>query len=243
LPTWSLTATSPSGSRSRGDDTEDLNLLVCSDLHGSEQAAELLVNAAQPEDYDLALICGDFTTSGSPEFARKLIKRIKVKVLAVPGNCDTPELVTVLKKAHASLHNESAVFGGWEFFGCGGGVPTSSGMPFEIEEKEIESTLRSVAKKGGVMVTHTPAYGMNDRGRSGNHGGSKAVLRIAQEFGPVLALAGHMHESRGKQVLGGTVFVNPGSLRSGLYASIWLGDEIKVKFHEDPNISGDRKTY
>jgi len=223
---------------------EHLNILVCSDIHGSEQAAELLVQMAQPDDYDLVVICGDFTTAGSPEFARNLIKRMKVKVLAVPGNCDTPELVTVLKRAHANLHNDNKEFGGWQFFGFGGGVPTSSGMPFEIEEKEIETSLRTIAKKSGVMVTHTPAYGMNDKGRSGNHGGSKAVLRITQEFSPVLALAGHMHESRGRTALGETVFVNPGSLRSGFYASVWLGkDTIKVRFHQEPRLAGSQQMF
>ncbi|HEX9908425.1 MAG TPA: metallophosphoesterase [Thermoplasmata archaeon] len=222
---------------------EDLNMLVCSDLHGSGRAADLLARIVKDDDYDIVVICGDFTTFGSPEYVKSLLKKVKVKILAVPGNCDTPDTVTILEKAHASVHNRKVEFGGWRFFGFGGGVPTNSGMPFEVDEAVIEKSLRGVAAKHGVMVTHTPAYGMNDRGRSGKHAGSKAILRVAKEFSPRLVLSGHMHESAGKQLSGSTVFVNPGSLRNGHYASIWLGSETKVKLHGDESFSENPKTY
>ena len=106
-------------------------------------------------------------------------------------------------------------------------------MPFEVDENVIESSLRKIAVKQGVMVTHQPAYGMNDLGRSGKHGGSKAILKIAREFAPRLALAGHMHESRGTVTTGDTLFVNPGSARSGFYASVWLGEDIRVKLQKE----------
>lgn len=213
---------------------KDVNLLVCSDLHGSEQALEMITRLAVPDEYDLVVICGDFTTHGSLDYVDRLLDRIKkVLVLAVPGNCDLPETVDLLEKKHANLHDKRVEFGGWQLFGFGGSIPTSSGMPFEIDEDVIESSLRKIAVKRGVMVTHQPSHGLNDLGRSGKHGGSKAILRIAQEFSPRLALSGHMHESRGMIADGGTVFVNPGSARNGFYASVWLGDEIRVKLQEE----------
>jgi len=189
---------------------------------------------AASEEYDLVVICGDFTTYGSPEYLKKVLDLAKkVMILAVPGNCDTPETVKALEKAHASVHNKQVTFGGWHFFGFGGSIPTSAAMPFEVEEKTIEESLRSVAVRGGVMITHQPPFGMNDRGRSGNHGGSKSILGIAKEFSPRLVLSGHMHESRGVANLGETIFVNPGSAKNGHYASIWLGEEIRAKLHEE----------
>jgi Icc-related predicted phosphoesterase len=212
---------------------KDVNLLVCSDLHASEHALEMIGRLAVPEDYDLVVISGDFTTNGSLEYVDKLLKRIKgVLVLGVPGNCDLPETVDLLEKKHANLHNKRVDFGDWPLFGFGGSIPTSSGMPFEIDEGVMESSLRKIAVRRGVMVTHQPAYGMNDLGRSGNHGGSKSILKIAQEFKPKLAIAGHMHESRGVVTVGETIFLNPGSARNGFYASVWLGKEIRVKLHE-----------
>jgi len=213
---------------------KDINLLVCSDLHASEHALEMIGRLATPDEYDLVLICGDFTTYGPLDYVDQVLKRVKdVLVLALPGNCDAPEIVDLLEKRHANLHNKRVDFGGWSLFGFGGSIPTSSGMPFEVDEDVIESSLRNIAVKNGVMVTHQPAFGMNDLGRSGRHGGSKSILKIAQEFKPRLALSGHMHESRGTVTAGETMFVNPGSARSGHYASVWLGDEIRVQLREE----------
>lgn len=210
----------------------DLNMLACSDLHASEEALEMVARLSDPDEYDLVVICGDFTTYGSLDYVTRLLKRMKgLFVLAVPGNCDMPEIVALLENKHVSLHNRRVDFGGWQFFGFGGSVPTGMRMPFEVDEKVIESSLRSIAVKRGVMMTHQPAYGTNDMGRSGKHAGSRSILRVMQEFAPRLALAGHLHESRGAITLGETVCVNPGSARDGHYASIWLGDDIRVKLH------------
>lgn len=212
-------------------------MLVCSDLHASDEALDMIRRHAKPKEYDLIVFCGDFTTYGSVDFVSKFLKETKdLKVLAVPGNCDVPETVHVLEKAHASVHNRRIEFADWHFFGFGGAVPTKMGMPFEVPEAEMVSSLRAVASKGGVMVTHMPAFGMNDKGRSGKHAGSHGILKIAHEFRPRLAVSGHMHESRGMEISEGTVYVNPGSARNGFYASVWLGKEIKVRFHEDDSV-------
>jgi len=213
---------------------KDVNMLVCSDLHASEEALEMVARLAVPDEYDLVVVCGDFTTYGSLDYVSRFLKKIKdMLVFAVPGNCDMPEIVDLLEKKHVSLHNRRVEFAGWQFYGFGGSVPTSAHMPFEVDEKVIESSLRSIATKRGVMVTHQPVYGANDLGRSGNHAGSKSILKILQEFSPRLALAGHLHESRGSVTVGDTVCVNPGSARNGCYASIWLGEGVKVKLHQE----------
>lgn len=212
----------------------DVNLLVCSDLHASERALSMFRGLVSSEEYDLAVICGDFTTYGSPEYLKKVLDLTKkIMILAVPGNCYPPETVEALEKAHACVHNKQVDFGKWHFFGFGGSIPTSAAMPFEVEEKTIERSLRAIAVRRGVMITHQPPYGINDCGRSGNHGGSKSILNIAKEFSPRLVLSGHMHESRGVANLGETTYVNPGSAKNGHYASIWLGEEIRTKLHEE----------
>jgi len=217
---------------------KDVNMLVCSDLHASEEALDMIARLAVPNDYDLVVVCGDFTTYGSLDYVSRFLKKIKgVLALAVPGNCDMPEIVDLLEKKHVSLHNRKAEFAGWQFFGFGGSIPTSSHMPFEVDEKVIESSLRSIATRQGVIVTHQPAYGANDMVRSGHHAGSKSILRILQEFSPRLALAGHLHESRGSVTIGDTVCVNPGSAKNGCYASVWLGDEIRVKLHQESDVA------
>jgi putative phosphoesterase len=212
----------------------DINILACSDLHASEEGLEMIRRHASTKEYDLIVFCGDFTTYGPVDYVKRFVKSVKgTMVLAVPGNCDTPETAGVLEKEHASVHNKRVEFGGWQFFGFGGSTPTSMGMPFEVPEDEMVSSLRAIASKGGVMVTHMPAFGMNDKGRAGKHAGSQGILSIAKEFRPRLAISGHMHESRGMETSDGVVYLNPGSARNGFFASVWLGKGTKVKFHEE----------
>lgn len=208
-----------------------MNLLVCSDLHGSNHALDMLVKAASENPYDAIVVCGDFTTFGTTEFTERVLKSFEIRMLAVPGNCDIPETVSVLEGANASIHNVREELGGRQFFGSGGGLP-GGGMPFEVEDDILERSLRSVAAKEGIMITHCPAYGMNDLTKSGQHLGSKGILRVANEFKPVLAVSGHVHEARGRTISKDTVFVNPGSSRNGYYASVRLGEGTEVEFHQ-----------
>lgn len=209
-----------------------LNLLVCSDLHGSEDALDMLRKVEAAGDFDLVVVCGDFTTYGSVRFVKRFLDSMETKVLAVPGNCDAPETVEALQDAGASLHMRRVEVGGRTFFGFGGAPISSQQMPFEFEEGSIEGSLRSVAAREGVMVTHTPAHGMNDRGFSGHHAGSKGILRVAREFGPVLALSGHIHEDRGAKEAGDTLFVNPGPANRGFYATVELGKRASARLME-----------
>lgn len=209
----------------------ELNLLVCSDLHGSSHALDMLAEVASSGSFDAIVVCGDFTTFGSTEFTDKFLKRFKLRVFAVPGNCDVPETVPVLEGANASIHNMREEFMGRQFFGFGGALP-GGGTPFEIEDDILERSLRSVAVQNGIMITHCPAYGMNDLTRNGRHLGSKGILRVANEFKPVLALSGHVHEAQGRTIAKDTVFVNPGSARNGSYASVRLNEGVDVEFRE-----------
>jgi Icc-related predicted phosphoesterase len=134
----------------------------------------------------------------------------------------------VLEDADASLHGRRVTFNGSEFFGFGGGLLSPAHMPFEIEEEEMVTSLAAIGVEGGVMVTHTPPYGMNDRSKSGRSRGSKGILRVAKELKPRLVLSGHMHEARGECKEDGIVFVNPGPAREGFYAVAELGQQVSV---------------
>ena len=213
---------------------ETLNLLVLSDLHGSEDALKMLREVEASGSYDLILVCGDFTTYGTAKYVRRFLSSVRTQVLAVPGNCDTPEIVDALEDSGKSLHNRRIDFRGRSFFGFGGAPVTGQRMPFEIEEDLIEDSLRAVAARGGVMVTHAPAYSMNDRGFSGHHSGSKGIMRVAREFEPVLAVSGHIHEDRGICESGRTVFVNPGPANRGFCARVELGEDVKAVLMEHP---------
>jgi Icc-related predicted phosphoesterase len=207
---------------------EEIRILACSDLHNSARAADMITKLADSGDYDAVMIAGDFTTVGPLSFIRDFLSRISIKVFAIPGNCDPLETVEILEDANASVHNTRTEFKGHRFFGFGGAVP-GGGMPFEVEEDIIERSLRSVAVQEGVMLTHMPALGMNDLTRSGHHVGSEGILRVTNEFVPVLHVSGHIHESRGRIIAAKTTFVNPGPSRHGNYASIKIGDVVEAE--------------
>jgi len=211
---------------------EELRILACSDLHNSPRAADMISKLADSGDFDAVMIAGDFTTVGPISFIRDFLTRISIKVFAVPGNCDPVEAVEVLEDAEASAHNTQVDYRGLKFFGFGGAVP-GGGMPFEVEENIMERSLRSVAAQGGIMLTHMPAQGMNDLTRSGHHVGSEGILRVVNEFAPILHLSGHIHESRGRIIAAKTTFVNPGPSRHGNYASIKIGDVVEAELMKE----------
>jgi Icc-related predicted phosphoesterase len=70
--------------------------------------------------------------------------------------------------------------------------------------------------------------------QKGKHYGSYLARKIISGLHPKLALCGHMHENRGKQMLGKTLMVNPGTAKEGKAAIIELDARTKkvlrVKF-------------
>jgi Icc-related predicted phosphoesterase len=207
----------------------DAHLLVCSDLHGSDKALDVLKNALEDDAFDAVVVCGDFTTNGSPKYVKNLLSQVVgVPVLGVPGNCDTTAIADLLAQAGASVHGRRMDVKGLRLFGFGGAPPSPYGMPFEVDEETMAEGIRAVGVRGGIMVTHTPALGMNDLSKAGHHMGSKALLDVTRELRPRLALSGHIHEARGETVSQGTVFVNPGPAKEGCYAKVRIQQSIRV---------------
>jgi len=208
---------------------KDLRFLVCSDLHGSNKAIDMIVQLERSEQFSAVIICGDITTYGSPPYVRRLIESVNSRLLAVPGNCDTPETVAALQKAGCSVHGRSETVDGIAFFGFGGGLPSPSSMPFEVDEGEMVSGLQRAATQGGVMITHTPPHGMNDLDHTGRHAGSVGILEVVRELRPKAVLSGHIHEARGTAREGNTLFVNPGPARGGYHAVLTIGQQVRAE--------------
>lgn len=209
-------------------DMTDAHLLVCSDLHGSDKGLEVLGNALEDDIFDAVVVCGDFTTNGSPKYVRDFLARAQVPVIGVPGNCDSNAIADHLARAGASVHGRRVDIKGLAFFGFGGAPPSPYGMPFEVDEGTMAEGIRAVGVRGGVMVTHTPPLGMNDLSKGGYNMGSKALLDVAVELRPRLALSGHIHEGRGEAVSSGTVFINPGPAKDGYYSKVQIQRSVRV---------------
>jgi hypothetical protein len=212
-----------------------MELICLSDLHGRIDILERMRKAAG--DADVLIVAGDITNFGkrgaAEEIVEKLLK-INDTLLAVPGNCDTPEVNDVLEEYGVSIHGKGALINGVAFFGLGGSGVTPFSTPQEYREEKLEELLRMGYERvkmhaPKVLVSHSPPLGTKaDLTGSGIHAGSSAVKSFIEGHRVSLVVCGHIHEARGTDAIGDTWIVNPGPAHMG-YARISLGDEVRIE--------------
>ncbi len=113
--------------------------------------------------------------------------------------------------------------------------------------KKSKQKLEKIFKKFGkenrqgklIFISHVPPYNTKidlihakDAHKivKGKHYGSKLFKRILNKYQPILALSGHIEESRGKDKIGKTTLVNAGSTHHGDYVLIDIDeDRGKIK--------------
>ena len=171
--------------------------------------------------------------------AEKVLSETGTPCYVIAGNDDPPEIATILDAHRGPLVRfcEDRVLevpGGYLIAGLGFSNRTPWDTHREADEPELESRLRAVIADAGdserlIVSVHVPPYGTLDvcplldtsvdpprmlvKGGHVIEGsvGSTAVRDVLLETKPLLALCGHIHESRGAIRLGRTLVVNPGS--------------------------------
>ncbi len=207
-----------------------MRFLVLSDIHGREKVAAWASEKARDMNIDAILILGDITHFGPAEWAGKFLDMLPKPVYAIPGNCDPPQVIDQIKGHAVSLHTSKIDIGGTEVIGLGGSNPTIFETPFELQEDEIDSSLRPLMEKDAVLVLHAPPFGINDTIPTGDHVGSTAIRRIVDEYHPKAVLSGHIHEARGILRDNGCVFMNPGPAKDGHSGLLTIdGSTIKAE--------------
>jgi hypothetical protein len=212
-----------------------MHLFCISDLHGRIESLDRMSGPA--EEADIFIVSGDITNFGKKRAAEDVVGRLlklNDNLLAVPGNCDTPEVNDVLEEQGLSLHGRSRIWDDVAFFGIGGSTVTPFGTPQEYREERLGELLRrgygeikGCNKK--VLVSHTPPWGTRvDLTRAGLHVGSRAVRSFLEENSVALVICGHIHEARGEDILKEARIVNPGPGHMG-YAVIRLGNGVSVE--------------
>lgn len=203
--------------------------LVClSDIHGKIYGVDkILKETGNP---DLIVIAGDITQRGNYGNAERIISVFldtHCRVLAVPGNMDTPGVIDLLNDKGINIHEKSLVIDieGIKvgFLGLGGSSKTPFGTPFELSESEMEhalkaaySNIKEADKK--VLISHAPPKDSSlDKGFAGIHGGSQAVRDFIEENKIDLCICGHMHESGGEENINGCLCVNVSAYKNGNY--------------------------
>lgn len=197
-----------------------MRFLVITDFHQKRSRLDLINSRIREYKPDFTLFLGDVTDMGTGEDATNIIKDINSDVYVIPGNCDPRDMPIKITEVGHDMHGKGAVIEDQYFAGLGGSNITIFDTPFELTENQLYNGLKPISKKGMVLMTHVPSYGTLDTIPSGQNVGSKYVKRIVDEFRPIVALSGHVHEAIGAIERDGTLFVNPGPAREGYCAII-----------------------
>jgi len=196
-----------------------MRLLLCSDIHCDEAAAERLVELSKDAD---ALVCaGDLAImrQGLQETV-DILAETETPTVLVAGNGESAEELAAAcegwDSAHV-LHGTGCEIDGVGFWGVGGAIPITPFGAWSYDLDDVEAAvLLEDCPTGGVLVTHSPPLGHVDHA-GGQHLGSKVILDAIRRAKPRLAVCGHIHgcwteESRE----GDTRIVNAGP------AGVWV---------------------
>jgi|Deesub1362A_J573_1020465.scaffolds.fasta_scaffold00318_10 hypothetical protein len=198
-----------------------MKALVVSDIHSAFRRLKRIIFA---ENFDVIVVCGDITDFAPNHILQFLEVVADFTCIAVHGNCDPPEAVSILQNSDIYfIHGRSVKLDGITFHGLGGSNLTPFFTPSEYSEDEISTTASNFTfGEYNVLVTHCPPKGILDFTYTRKRAGSKAIAEIVEKFEVILC--GHIHEARGIEKRG-FLAVNPGSVSAGRYAVVDLKEK------------------
>lgn len=178
-------------------------------------------------DGDILIHAGDFTNHGTPDEVRAFVewfarKPHRHKIL-VAGNHERcldfrssiyDSVVYEMVRAHPGftyLENSTVVVNGLTVYGS---PCTPTGKAFCLEfDLEKDAVYSLIPPRVDILVTHTPPYGMLDKGSWEPHIGCDVLMvHIKDRLVPARRLRahvfGHCHESPGMVLADGVKFIN-----------------------------------
>ena len=191
------------------------------------------------------------------ELADERMAEYGIDVYVMPGNDDPWACDAVLESAtHVQACDDRVVHvGPYEMISCGYANPTPWNSPRELDEDALYARYRALADQledpaTAIFNLHVPPYDSGlDTANEMNPDltlryvggqprpipvGSHAVRQIIEEVQPLLALHGHIHESRGEVQIGRTLAINTGSeYNSGhIHGAVVTLDGATVRKHQ-----------
>ncbi len=217
-------------------------IVLISDLHGKPPS----INKEDLDRCEFVLIAGDFSLGTKSE--HKFEKEVNIisdflgskKAYLIPGNNDMPyamsfnypsNLIYFHDKVELIDSEEHLVMIGF------GGAKIGIRNAIAFSEDEIFSKLDFLFKKQIEMypnahilllVHDAPLNTKCDISFMKNHIGSESIHKIIEKYQPILAVCGHIHESKAIDAIGKTQIVNAGENSHKHYAVIEI-DNAKVK--------------
>ncbi|GIU95342.1 MAG: metallophosphoesterase [Gaiellaceae bacterium] len=186
---------------------------------------------------DALVVGGDLTNAGSPEDAERALelwRPLAPTLVAVAGNMDSPAIDRRLAELGVSLDGRGVVLDDVGLHGVSASGPTPLSTPYELPDDELGRRAQAGhADVAGcrirIFCPHSPPRGTAcDRLASGAHVGSPSLRAFVEREQPDLVLCGHIHESRGEDVIGRTKVVNPGPVASGHCALVEVDGGVSV---------------
>lgn len=172
-----------------------MRLLLCSDIHCDEAAAERLVELSR--DAAVLVCAGDLGVmrQGLQETV-DILSAIETPTVLVAGNGESAEELEQAcrgwPEAHV-LHGSGCEIDGVPFWGVGGAIPVTPFGAWSYDLDDVEaSVLLEGCPAGAVLVTHSPPLGHVDRA-GGQHLGSRVILETIRRARPRLVVCGHIH--------------------------------------------------
>lgn len=212
-----------------------MKILAVADIHGFTSVLPVMSQHFQKAD--LIILTGDITDFGRERAAQQIISKFRKferKIIAVPGNCDYPDVSHYLDQERINIEGSLKTIEGVTFAGLGGSLPCPGLTPYEFTEKELARKLDSIYVRTPkdspiVFVSHQPPLNtLNDKLKTGEHVGSKNVRRFIEVCQPLICFTGHIHEGAGIDTIGTTRIVNPGPLRTGRFAWAEIDTAVKI---------------
>jgi len=212
-----------------------LRILCIADLHGAaHQIAPIIEDAGS---VDLILLAGDITHFGKRREAEAILALLpaSISTLAVPGNCDHPEIDELLNERAIGLHGQRRISCGYPFIGLGTSLPCPGRTPYESTDEQLGHILDDAVafpeainhnSSPFLLLTHQPPFRTcNDRAFLGKHVGSKRIRTFIEHHQPLVCFCGHIHEGACIDTIGETQIVNAGPAKLGNYTLALLGTD------------------
>lgn len=164
---------------------------ICRPLYG-ERTKERLA------DIDLIICAGDLSYS----YLEHIADFSTVPMLFVHGNHDKDRMDdrygATLPGGCISIEDGIFTYKGYRFLGLGGCIRYSPKATYQYTEKQMAKRIKKLgfalwSHKGfDVLVTHSPAAGIND-GPDRAHKGFACLRALLDKYQPILFVHGHVH--------------------------------------------------
>jgi len=207
-----------------------MRILAISDIHSNFENIKKLKLKEIFENFDLIILAGDITNFGNYEDAKRIVNEFpENKLIAIPGNCDTIEVLKFFEEKGINLHAKCKKINDLIFCGIGYSLQTPFNTPLELSKEEIFEILKKF-EKCDVLISHTPPFNTKvDKTKAGINVGSKELRKFIEEKNPKLVICGHIHEATGIDKIGKSLIANVSALKNGKYGIIEINEKIDVK--------------